>query len=301
MNLKITGKDTYGNVYPLPYPFWLVYDSDIDAPADSLELTFLNETIPQIVTITVEGDISFNGIVDLISNTKSRLGEKTVLYARSLAAMLIDSEALPGKVNIKSLESVENSFSLGGRFKGFIYDTYTPIESLTLPKGSSLWYYLRLFCEQTMGHTPRITNDGYIKATAFSDEILHDFNKQSTISVKTDTDYSDVVAATSVRGENGVYSLLMLNQKVSIPYPRHRYVIPGGAWVNNRELAGEKVLNQSVRRHKTVTLELAHFYPAKIADCAVFEEKEYRIISIKHTVGESGITTKITLAEKKYI
>lgn len=301
MNLNITGKDVLGNVYTLPCPFWLSFDSDIDAPADSLALTFLNDTIPEIATITIQGDFLFNGIVDVISQTKSRTGGKTVIYARSIAAMLIDSEAMPGKMRLDDFEIIQDILCRGGKLKGFIYDTYTPMDSITLPKGSSLWYFLRLFCEQTMGHAPRITDDGYIKATALSDEVSHNFDEMAPISVEKNVDFSDIVTSVSVRNTIGNYSSVLLNQKVTLPYSRHRYTIPGGAWINNTDLAGKKVLNQSMTRYKTKTLEFEGFYSAKIAECAVFEGKEHRIISIKHTLNESGATTKITMSEKEYI
>ena len=299
--INITGKDISYNEYTLPAPFWVSFESDADAPADSLTLTFLSAQIPEISTIKVEGDFFFNGIVDLISHEKSPSGEKTTLYARSLAAMYIDSEAAPGKTNLRDLESIMYNFDLGGRIKGFIYDTYTPMDSITIPKGSSTWYFLKTFCEQTMGNYPRITDDGYINAKALPDTSCYTFDEKNLVSVVRKTDFSDVVLSVTIRNEQGNYSMLLLNKKIQLLYPRQRFTIPSHAWVNNPDLAGEKILNQSLRNYKTVTLTYAEILPLKTFDCVTFEDKLYRIVSVKHTLDSKGAKSKITLSEKKYV
>ena len=92
----------------------------------------------------------------------------------------------------------------------------------------------------------------------------------------------------------------MLNKKIQLPYPRHRYTIPSHAWVNNPDLAGEKILNQSLKNYKTVTLTYAEILPLKTFDCATFEDKLYRIVSVKHTLDSKGAKSKITLSEKQF-
>ncbi len=300
MNITIKGTDSDGKEYTLPYPFWLTFESDIDAPADALTLTYLNQDLPEICMITVTGDIYFDGIIDLISRKKSQDGDKTVLNARSLAAILLDSEASPGEHTDLSLDMVYWDFYCLGKIKGFLYDTFTPVSSITLPKGTSKWRFLTLFCEQTMGNKPRITDDGYISTKPYSTEILHNFSESDCIAVEKTTDLSDIINSVSARNQNGVYSTSVVSTAVT-PFQRVRYLIPGAKWVNFEVQYCKKILRQSMLRHKTITATLPKLHAAHVGDGVMFDGEEKCVIGVKYTLNSNGAATELILGERKYI
>lgn len=301
MNINITGSDFDLNTYTLPTPFWLTFESDIDAPADALTLTFLGSDIPNIPMIKITGDFFFDGMVDLITRKTDGDGEKTVLHARSLAGILLDSEISPGVRRIDDLTDVLWFCDCGGKLKGFLYDSYTPIGSMNFPKGTSAWRFLKTFCEQTMGYTPRISDDGYIISKPYSFDTVHDFDNVTPLAIQNNIDYTTPVTSVSVRNERGIYSTIMLNTNVYLPYLRTRHIIPGVSWVNFPELAAEKTIKESMLRHRTTTFTFPEIFSAKVGDGGVYNGEEKVVISVKHKLDGTGVKSVITIADREYL
>lgn len=299
INLILKGEGERETQYTLPTPFYFTLLRDIDAPADSLTLTFLNEDIPEIQFITISGDVDFYGVVDTITKKSDKSGQKTTLYCRSIAAMLLDTQATPGKSARPNLDVMSIIASCGGRLKGFLYNSYTPIPYLNTSAGASMWNQITTFCQQTMGYPPRITKDRYIAATPYSSEVTHTFS--DIISVEDTTDFSEPILSVSVRNPEGAYSLTMSNPYVTLNLSRHRFVTPGVGWQSVPELYGERIMKNSMVRYKTKTLTLSGFYPAEIGDNAVFEGKESAVIGLNYTFNQNGATTKVVLCDKKYL
>ncbi len=301
MNINIIGKDKSGNVYTLPTPFWLTYESDLDAPAHALTLTFIGNDIPDFSMIEVTGDFFFDGIVDVVSRKKDSSGEKTVINARSFAAILLDGEAAPGVNNTDDFDIILWDFRCGGKVKGFLYDSYTPISKMTLAKGTSLWRYLTLFCEQTMGYSPRISDDGYIIAKPYSFETVHNFDESDPVAVEKCVDYTSIITSVSIRNQNGVYSAVMINTKADLPYSRQRFYIPNVACTESTSKIGSRVIDKSMRNKNTVKLTFPYIYNAKVGDGAIFENEEKAVMSVKHKLDSSGVKSIVTLCERKYL
>lgn len=298
-SLNITGVDKNDTAHTLPSPFYFILQRDVDAPADALTLVFLNQKIPEISFVEITGDVDFYGVVDTVCTTKDKSGEKTTLYCRSIAAMLLDTQETPGKTLTPNINVVAISCSCGGRLKGFLYDSYTPIPSLNVSGGASKWSFLTNFCEQTMGNSPRITKDRYISTKPFDTHIVHKIDDY--LYSKEETDYSEVITSVSVRGEEGNYPISMQNPYVSLPISRHRYVTPGVGWQNFREEYGKRVMRKSMLRFKTKTVTVSGFRPFEIGNSALVDGEEKVIIAVEFHLEESGAFTKITLSEKEYL
>lgn len=299
MNLNLIGTDENGTTHTLPQPFWLKMQRSVSAPADALTLTFLNCDIPDVCFCEISGDINFNGVVDTISRKSDSSGSKTVMYCRSAVAMLLDSQEMPGKTSNPNLDVLSVTHTCGGRLKGFLYDSYTPVSALSATSSMSKWAYLSHFCEQTMGRAPHITLDGYISAKPYDDSVKH--NLENVIACETVTDYSDILTSVSVKGVDGGYPLSTTNPDFSLSLARHRYVTPGIAWQNYPLEYAKRVLSQSMLNFKTKTLTLSGFLSLDLGQTGVHNGEEKAIIEIEYLLDQNGAKTKVTLGERKYL
>ena len=299
MNLSLIGTDQHDVQYTLPEPFWLNLQRSVSAPADALTLTFINCDIPDICFIEISGDITFNGIVDTISRKSDSSGNKTVMYCRSIVAMLLDCQEMPGKSVNPNIDILAITHTCGGRLKGFLYDTYTPVSVLNASSSMSKWAYLCLFCEQTMGRTPHITRDGYISAKAYDGSVKH--NLENCIACESVTDYSDILTSVSVKGIDGGYPLSTTNPDFSLSLARHRYVTPGIGWQKYPQEYANRVLSQSMLNFKTKTLTLSGFLALDLGQTGVHNGEEKAIIEIEYLLDQNGAKTKVTLGERKYL
>lgn len=299
MNLNLIGTDQNGVTHTLPQPFWLKMQRSVSAPADALTLTFLNCDIPDICFCEISGDISFYGVVDTISRKSDSSGSKTVMYCRSIVAMLLDCQETPGKSVNPNLDILSITHTCGGRLKGFLYDSYTPVSVLSATGSMSQWAYLCLFCEQTMGRTPHITPDLYISTKPYDSSVKH--NLDNFIASESITDYSEIVTSVSVKNADGGYPLTITNPNFPLAFSRHRYVSPGIGWQNFPEQYGYRVLSQSMLNFKTKTLTLSGFLALDLGQTGVHNGEEKAIIEIEYLLDQNGAKTKVTLGEREYL
>lgn len=299
MNLNLIGTDENGVKCTLPNPFWLNLQRSVSAPADALTLTFINCDIPDVCFCEISGDITFYGVVDTISRKNDSSGSKTVMYCRSIVAMLLDCQEMPGKSVNPNIDVLAITHTCGGRLKGFLYDSYTPVSVLNATSSMSQWAYLCLFCEQTMGRTPHITPDRYISTKPYDGSVKH--NLDNCIACETTTDYSDIVTSVSVKNPEGAYSMSMVNPNFPAVFSRHRYVTPGIGWQNYPEQYGYRVLSQSMLNYKTKTLTLSGFLALDLGQTGVYKGEEKAIIEIEYLLDQNGAKTKVTLGEREYL
>lgn len=146
-------------------PFSMSIVSSDDAPADSFKAVFVvSGRIPEIYSVKVlsGAEVIFLGYVDEQTETVAENGVLLEIKARSLAAVLLDSEAMPQTYCMPSLRLLfERHFRPLG-IKGYEgTDSAIPGE-LGVSKGMNEWQVLENFCDKFLGTKPYITNDGII-------------------------------------------------------------------------------------------------------------------------------------------
>lgn len=150
---------TYFGVTPagefrLPPPARAEFRSEEGAPADSLSLVFPDSPgfgQPAGVRMEDAGTLLFDGAVD----EWTRGGGRTELFARSLAALPLDSEALPQNYSAPSLGTIFSRHIRPYGFTGCLGDGRVFSGSLSVAKGMSDWQAAAAFCGKFLHVTPR--------------------------------------------------------------------------------------------------------------------------------------------------
>lgn len=148
---------------------------DRDAPADLLRVLFPADKLwdrLREVALLENGQTVFRGLVDEQNTRLSSKGITVELVCRSMEALLLDNEALPGVINSPSLEVLEErllkplGLSLG---EG---DRSAKRGALTISKGDSCWTALEAYCERFLGTSPWVDAQGQVQCAGKQAETL---------------------------------------------------------------------------------------------------------------------------------
>ena len=143
----------------LPHVLSVKLDCQLDVPADSLTLTlpFAKKYREAVLAAAWEGDIlRFYGPVDEVI-TVSQSGKHILrLYARSLAAFLLDNEAEPLTYANPSNKLMAERHLLPFGVTEYDNERHPLYDCLQIDKGMSHWQALERFCRKRYGSLPRI-------------------------------------------------------------------------------------------------------------------------------------------------
>lgn len=134
-------------------------------PADSLDVLFLSEMndvdFAEIAVFDGSKCI-FRGIVDEQIETAAENGFILEINARSLAALLLDNEAMPQSCCLPNMQLfMERNFSRLG-FTEYIGNDKPKSGSMSIAKGTSEWSVLEQYCRKFLGTYPRVNENGVI-------------------------------------------------------------------------------------------------------------------------------------------
>ena len=306
-NLQITASKRSGGEISLPRPLWLKLEKSVTEPASKLTLTYPPETeIPDISQIKLSGDLTFSGLVDSISHEQTDNGKYIVVKCRSMAALLLDNHASPHEYTYPSNTDILDRYCFMMGFKGFLYDEYHQVPSISATRGTSCWSVVEAYCEQTFGRPPHVTEDGYISSLPYGDTVVHTFGGDGLpiYEISRITDNTAPISSVSLRNENGAYSISVTNSHAPAGTRRHRYVIPEAPWLNYRELLGQRILRRSMSEYRVVKIKTPAVLNAQIGDRATIngdtEGTVWRIAKLTLTADENGILTDITLYDSEF-
>ncbi|WOC32149.1 MULTISPECIES: hypothetical protein [Caproicibacterium] len=166
MNYFLQNAD--GQKWKLPAPVSVSLQKDEDAPAAGLQAVFPAwEDVPCAAFFRVEeidGTVWFDGVVDTLMQTDGA-ARLLKLTARSRAALLLDSEALPCLYARPSLPQLIRDHAVPYGFAGAAGCTDIFEVPYTVEKGISEWQVLAEFCQNYLGQTLR-EMDGVLTAEA---------------------------------------------------------------------------------------------------------------------------------------
>ena len=156
-----------GKRVDFPFLLSLKMDWDEDAPAHSLAASFaVDAPAPRLARVEVlhEGVLVFRGIVDQQDTKISPQGNRLRLVARSLAALLLDNEALPQTYINPSLRGLFERHARPYGFPSFAGNGGAFRGKLTVEKGMSEWQVLQGFCDYFLGASLSVRPDGVLDA-----------------------------------------------------------------------------------------------------------------------------------------
>lgn len=308
MNFIATTVD--GENIHLKFPLKVEINKSQDAPADDLEVTFLNNfEIPEIKSIKAynEGDLIFDGIVDVQEYLKNNKGKFLNIISRSKAAILLDNEAYPQVYYTPSLFTIFNRHVKPYGFSKFIGDDKSFSTKFIVNKGMSEWEVLENFCVDYLKINPQVTVDGVIdvsgknknKQLLFSNSKVNAIKYSSiTISNKRYKIYSEVFAKEVGKGE---YNLHIENDAaINRDIKRKRYIN-----LTNNEKATLSYAKNVVKTSNESSLEINLNCPCKVfakigdlvnLDDELFNQEENLFVyKIKYILDSSSERTILTL------
>lgn len=314
--MKLVGKDPNRNYITMPMPLSFEFSSNLDTPVDRLELVFLYGSLTKgrlfdMLLYDDAGELLFAGIVDEHIIETSGEGHRVIVKCRSRAALLIDNEAKPCTYYRLTLQELFDrhvtpyGFQLAQKNSAALYN-------FVVPKGSSQWDVLSLFCRKMSGTSPFITPDGLVQ-TYFkygkANHLISNVSRDGLRFIRSQVRYKryGVISSVYLQNNQGSYAT-HLN---SLPAAVHgvncvRYHIPPNEMVNFPLTSAQKVLDDSMREILTIQVVLPGFLPIRKGDRAVLEQEEKRYDSL--IVGDVSVTynptspiTTVTLYHTTYL
>ncbi|WP_101697254.1 hypothetical protein [Clostridium minihomine] len=157
--MKFEGITPQGMRILLGRPIAVRISQAVDAPADDLTGEFPWQKLPPLFRLHVEqnGKTIFYGIVDEQTEQFSEQGAVLRLTARSLAALLLDNQALPQTYYSPPFSTIFSRHTAPyGLTQYRVPDGQKRIGELTVTKGMSEWQVLELFCRLAWNTVPMI-------------------------------------------------------------------------------------------------------------------------------------------------
>ena len=174
--LSFVMKDIHGSEILFPPALSVEINMDEDVPADSLLAVFplLSTEELQEVAVLDDGETVFVGIVDELERVMTASGVFLRVSARSLAAHLLDNEAMPQSYDHPSAQLIFDRHARGYGLRRGEDDDAAYFGELTVIKGTSQWSVIENFCNACYSSKPRVSADGalYMKDREVSGEVV---------------------------------------------------------------------------------------------------------------------------------
>ena len=162
--LRFILTDVNGLETELPYPVSLTVDADEAVPADSLYAVFPYVETAEAAVISVFDDdrLLIKGIVDEEEHTMLSGEYDLRISARSMAALLLDNEAMPCVYDHPSASLMKERYAEPFGIEVGDNDDAVYFGEQTVAKGSSCWSVLKNFCNACYSCAPRVSSDGVL-------------------------------------------------------------------------------------------------------------------------------------------
>ena len=170
--LSFMMKDIYNHEILFPPALSVDISMDEDVPADSLLAVFPLVSTEELKEVTVfdDGEAVFIGVVDEMERVIAENGVYLCVTARSLAAHLLDNEAMPQSYDHPSAQLIYERHARDYGLKRGEKDDAACFGKMTVTKGMSQWSVIENFCNACYSSKPRVSADGilYMGGCCFS-------------------------------------------------------------------------------------------------------------------------------------
>ena len=144
------------------------FSADRDAPAHSLEARFplgSGQRLPEFHTIQVvkDGAVFFRGLIDEQTILVDGDGAGIEVCSRSMAALLLDNEAIPQTYYVPSTRLIYQRHAQPYGFSEFSGKDKAFSTKLQIEKGASEWEVIESFCRDALGTRPQVTFTGELQ------------------------------------------------------------------------------------------------------------------------------------------
>lgn len=163
--MKYILTDTNGKTVAFENAVSVVLDKDEAAVADALTLVLACDVCNRdfaFVCVEDKGAVIFKGIVDEQTEMQTTAAVLIEIVARSMAAILLDNEALPQIYYKPSMDEIFKRHIQPLGFQSYIGENRILNGELHITKGMSVWQILQMFQTCCGGAEPKVHADGII-------------------------------------------------------------------------------------------------------------------------------------------
>lgn len=243
--MKYILTDTYGNETIFENAVSITLDMEEDAPAHGLKAAFACDFCDKdFCTVRVEDENGciFNGIVDEQAEIQSINAVLLEITARSLAALLLDNEAVPQTYHLPSMGVIFERHLKPLGFEKYIGSDKSFGGEMTVAKGMSEWSVLSMFAGRFLGVVPKILEDGTVDVSGELPEKTVVLSGGS-MKIRRVKKRCKLISQVNSRGRSGAgYEIVTLNPLAQALGVGRRRCVNAATAVDTSVSAGDKLI-----------------------------------------------------------
>lgn len=303
--MRYMAVDASGKNLELKNPVCITLSMEEEIPADNFCGLFSVDSKTAdfcYILIYSKNKPVFKGIVDEQTETISQKGRLLEISARSMAAVLLDNEAMPKNYLSPDMGVLMDfNFSPLG-FEEYIGEDKQKSGRIVISKGTSEWDVLRRYAENFLGVVPRVNSESIIDVSGNScEDMLYISNsgENKFLSLKHSRKRYKLISEIYIRTDRfGGYGMCVKNDKaIALGVQRRRCVNTADSR-NISAGACEKTIERTNKEYETVSLVLSGAILPRLGTKAViegFEEKNLYIRAVKYQMDSTGEKTALKL------
>lgn len=291
----------------------VVINSEISVPADDMTVKVEADSLPSLWKIYAakdgaytlgdaikSGGILFEGIVDEQVTTRGISGGFVTVYARSPAALALDSECETGRYVNPSAEVMYKRHLARFGIKNGGGEKKCAVGEMNVAKGQSHYGAVRKFCAVFLGTIPRISSVGVFRSDVYSGDTIvfgsggigfEDITVRERRCVRVSR-----ITASLQSGETTVVNPAAISD--GIKSERRISLLDSSTGTLSD---ADRIIKNGEDKRLTVSLDCLGYLgdivgrSAKL-DYTGFEQLSFAVAKTKYTSGENGERTRVVLA-----
>ena len=302
--LSVNAVDTEDNEIFLGAPLKVVLSRDEDVPADSVELELGVAGLGELkyVKLSRSGKVIFAGEVDEQTEEFCEI-PKTLIVARSSAAILIDNEAYPMSLQNPSAKDMFKFFAEPFGFKKLCCADKALNGKFTVAKGTSCFNVLKAFSKEAYGAFPRCEGDTIYMDGRKSDDVLRlGFDEIPIVSLKLTRFRCNRISAVYVKTSDGTGYVNKISDSKAEAEGINKIRYLNAMSGSSKTIAdADRILEESDKASFRADVVCRGYFGDALGMTALVKgvEQEQIVSAVKYTFGKSGEYTRLALRRKE--
>ncbi len=306
--MKIKIYDIYGVEYESCEICEINFTQTAGVPCDSLCFYFHSDEAPDEINAVTAFDneaLVFSGYCDCMRLSETSKGFECFIYARSAAALLIDSEAAPFTYNCPTARQL---WYMTAREKGFKYalPDVTGSDKYEVSKGTSCFGAISDFVELNTGKIMYVTPEKELKCFE-TNNTVKSLNSFNILNYSYTVNRSEPLSKLCIKKsqEQSGYSMKMLSKTGrDMGIDRVKYLNLQSLPKWQREHTALKKLKSSYDNYKVLTVNVSGYVNEDLYGRFSFVSQsgircdDYVLTEKKYTFDSNGSVTKLTLKKQ---
>ncbi len=301
-----------GTIFQLPTPLEWKFSYATGVPCDSFQMTCVwdgtddSPILWREFTAVEAGETVFRGVVDEVETSLDEDGLLLTLSGRSMAALLLDNEAVGEDYVLVTLSDILEKYVTCFGVEVGECATFAPVFYFSVTTGSSAWAVMYEFCCYYGGVFPRFGVDGKLILTPWEGTetvVIDDNTPVSTLRCR-DQRYG-VVSEVLIRNKESQYVMTMENTSFLEMGGRCRRVmnLPSDGSYQSARYTAQYQMDVSDGNLFRLEVEIPAPFAAWPGQLVTLQRSNwsrngtYRVMEAEVSMGSGGYVTKLELAD----